>query len=155
MIESNDKVLVFIGTGWDAERNPFSFPECESFFSEYISWDFIVQELSDVADDEVWISNLLKMIDIHTTQNVSINFYGWDLENDYAIQVIQKYIDEKISEKVAYIEVPRNEYTLLIGWKSIMISATICRMAMEHNDWDFLQKVLPDHSLNIIKNKYV
>lgn len=155
MIESNDKVLIFIGTGWIIEKNPFSFSECESFFSEYISWDFIVQELQDVPHNTMWINNLLEKINVHTTENVSINFYWWDLENDYAIKVVREYIAQKIPKKVEYIEVPRQDYTITVGWKEIAISGTICRWAIEHNDWDFLAKVVSTHVYNILQSKNI
>ena len=155
MREENDKVLVYIGTWWgEEEENPFSYETCESFFSEYVSADFLVQELEDTSDDQQWVENLSVFIDNHTIANTEISFYWGDLQNDYAITVIQQYISYYIETPISYREVSREEFLISVNGDNIALSGTICRDAIHREDWDFLEQCIHIKNLQIIKKKY-
>lgn len=152
MIEDNDIVLVFIWV-WDQNLdNPFSYDEVYSFFSDYKSENFIVSALHDRESNENWVRSFIENLQDHTDRDCEITIYWWNLEKDYAITVLKKYLPMMYDGEVSYIEIPRYIFLLQVDNEEIALSATLCRSALERKDWNFLEQVLPEIVYNILKN---
>lgn len=154
MISENDKVIVFIGTGWDEQNNPFSFHDVRDFFTKFISWDCIVEEIADTESDKVWVENLWNTINAHTILNTSLTFYGWDIERDYAIQAIQKYIAQYYSGEIMYTELSREAFFFWEVWKQVAISGTLCRELIIEKEWERLRLFVSPSVFYSITKKY-
>ena len=78
-----------------------------------------------------------------SSQVGQITFYWWDLQNDYAVQVIKKFEWLLNFKQIEYCEINREE---------ILVSSTQIREAIQEKNINFLKKNLHPKILKEIKN---
>lgn len=144
-LDNYDKTIVII---WSAEkiddRNPYSLQERKKILNEEFGDNIIINYLEDSLNDDVWISNLQKVIRNYSIESDNIHFLWWDLENDYAIKVIKEYLNKFTTFNTFFIEKSRQE---------IPISATKIRNLLKENKLNEAKKWLSEKTTFLIIKK--
>lgn len=171
MLKENSKTLVFLGSSNILdEKNPFSFEERKDFLLEIFEKEenLFIDFLEDFEHDEEWILSLKNKISSiilknsyplptkigdyssNVSDNFEIIFYGWDLKNDYAIQIIKDF--EKLLDfpQIFYKEISRKESFLLINWEKVDISSTNLRIFLKTENKNILEKFTDEKILKKI-----
>lgn len=144
-IKENNKTILFL---WSSNvidnKNPYSYNERKKFIkSMYDNQNLIINALEDLPDDLDWIKLINKKLFWFWYNNSNwITFYGWDLENDYAIIVLKKYIEALEFNKIDFVEITRKNYFIDHRNRKIEISSTLVREAIKNNDKELLKKLL-------------
>lgn len=135
-----DKTIIII---WSAnivnENNPLSKDERKKIIESEFGNNLVIDYLDDYESDIEWIKNLKIILDKNNFLEDKISFFWWDLKNDFAIKVINSYIDKFNSEKITFFEKNRLE---------IPISATEIRKIFKENGnpkkwlWDKTKKII-------------
>lgn len=117
-LKINDKTIVII---WSAnvidENNPYTIEERQEILSQEFWKQIILETLNDSESNEKWMENLWKLLDKYCNNKDNLNFFWWDLENDYAIKVIKKLSPILGYKKINFFEKNRNE--IPISWTKI------------------------------------
>ncbi len=95
-------------------------------------------------DIEIWEQKFKDNVD-------QITFYWWDLKNDYAIQVITSHKQFLNYNNIMFIEVNREELSILHNWEDIYISSTRIRSELKNKNWELLEKMVDRKILSEIK----
>lgn len=144
-LKNYDKTIIII---WSAEkvdeRNPYSLNERLEIIKREFSNNLTIDYLNDSTGDEEWINNLQNIINKYSVFSDKINFLWWDLKNDYAIKVINEYLDKFSYKKIYFYEKNRLE---------IPISATIIRDLIKRNNIKEAKKWLSKKTTSLIINK--
>lgn len=137
-----DKTIVVI---WSAEKidkkNPYSLIERTEILKKEFGDNIIIDYLNDCEKDEDWIDNLNTLIKKYSTKEDNIYFLWWDLKNDFAINVIKKYIKMIDFNTISFIEKPRQE---------IPISATKIRSLLKEKKYNETAKWLSEKTVDYI-----
>lgn len=150
----NDKTIVFL---WSSnifnEKNPFNYEKRKNFL-EILYWDnknLIIDNLDDFENDIDWIISLKEKIEKYfLDKNINITFYWWDFINDYAINVLKKYIDLLWFTNILFKEINRNDIKIKIDNKLVEISSTNVRDALKIKNIKLLEKLLDKKILDLI-----
>ncbi len=99
----------------------------------------------NTEDIDIWTQNFKNSVE-------QVIFYCWDLENDYAINIIKKYEELLDYKKISYSEINRKELHIEYNWENIFISSTRVREELQKWNSELLQKMLHPKVLKEIKN---
>lgn len=137
MLQDNTENLIVIGTPEvDKDKNPFSL-EWRKEAIKSIFPTISITSLDDSPSDRKWVENLSKILIQYPVKKYI--FYCWDKENDFAIQVIQRYT----SLFLYPIEIKE------ISRKNIPISATLVREKIKWNK--SIKEIVPEEIYKKIK----
>ena len=146
ILKENDNTLILF---WSANKkdefNPFSYEEknvlIQKYFESFIQKNILkISFIDDNESDEIWIENLLQKISsLFWMTWYKIYFYGWDLKNDFAIQVIKNFEKKLPFEKISYKEVTRKNSFISFEGEKYAIS------------WTQIRNLWKDKNLKIIK----
>lgn len=166
----NDEVLVLLwSSGVIDESNPLSFEQRKYLLNIFFSplwrgrcpedrrgWDnLFIDIIKDTKTDLQWVENISEIIKNNFWENIFLNIYGWDFQNDSAI-IAMKQFENILWEDINYIPVDRFLEILEYKWKQFHISATNLRNALRNWDREFVEKIcneeLVDEILELFKN---
>ena len=88
--------------------------------------------------------------DFHTYVE-HINFYCWDIKNDYAITIIQKYETLLNYKKIIYTQINRKDISINYKWEELYISSSRVREELLKQNFPLLEKMLHPKILAKIK----
>lgn len=154
-LEQDDKTIVILGSANIVdENNPFLVEERKelieiNFKKEAIIIDF----LDDTESDLDWTLNIKDIIFKHEKNITELSFYGWDFENDYAIQVLKQFEIELWFNNINFIEYNRKTLYFEHYWKKNYYSSTLVRESMNKKDKEILGKLLSPIVYKKIINK--
>lgn len=149
ILKENDYIIIFI---WSAnkndELNPLNCKERKSILKQslknYFEKNIIkIILLNDEETDDKWINNIKKEFD-DTFINIFSNatFYGWDLENDYALKVIKIFEKELPFKNIFYKEISRKNSFIFFDGKKYEISWTQIRSLWKEKNIKPIEKML-------------
>ncbi len=143
-LKENDISLVFFGSANIIDdKNPFTFEERKSFLETIFigNKSLKIDFLDDVPDDEIWVEKLAEKIKKYTeNEDIQITFYCWDLENDYAILVIKKYLEKLQLKNISFTEVSRKEF---LNKNYEEVSSTKVRELLKNWDFESVKDFIP------------
>lgn len=145
-IITQEKTIIII---WSAnkndEKNPYSKEQRTQMMKNEFWNKIILDYLNDFKQDKDWIFNLNNLILSKNIQKEdNLFFFWWDLKNDYAIQVINRFKNFLSFKNIFFDEKPRNE---------IPISATIVRKLIKENNLEETKKWLSEKTTYLILDK--
>lgn len=133
-LNTNNKTIVII---WSAqiidEKNPYSILERKQIITSEFWNNLILDTLDDYESNEEWISKLKSIILKYWKLEDNINFLWWDLNNDYAIEIIKQYKELLDFNTLSFQEKSRQE---------IPISATKIRALLKEKNYKEAKKWL-------------
>ncbi len=138
----NSDTIMLIGS-WETrdKKNPYSFNLRKKIIqTEYRNKKLSLYCLPDFPEDEDWIKKIISFIPENT---LHIHLYCWDIQNDYAIQVLKTFYTE-LPFSMKIIEIPRS---------IIPVSATQIRNWIRKNNNKELKKYISNESLEILKEE--
>ncbi|NUJ98205.1 adenylyltransferase/cytidyltransferase family protein [Candidatus Gracilibacteria bacterium] len=149
ILKENDYALIFIGSSEkNDELNPLNSQERENIIKQNLKNHFENNTiktilLNDEETDKKWIDTIKKEFDTFSGNLFSeTTFYGGDLENDYAIQVIKNFEKELPFEKISYKEISRKNSFISFDGKKYAISGTQIRTLWKEKNITIIEKML-------------
>ncbi len=149
ILKENDYALIFI---WSSEKNdelnPLNSQERENIIKQNLKNHFENNTiktilLNDEETDKKWIDTIKKEFETFSWNLFSeTTFYGGDLENDYAIQVIKNFEKELPFEKISYKEISRKNSFISFDGKKYAISWTQIRTLWKEKNITIIEKML-------------
>jgi len=142
-LSENDSVLLLLWDNWSIdENNPLSFVQRKELLENYFSEEDIldIDIIEDHESDEVWVKNIWKKIQEYKWVE-KLKIYGWDFENDSAIQVIKEYEPSLGVKDVQYEELDRKKSTVIHNGKEYAISSTNLRQALRDQNHELALKL--------------
>lgn len=150
-----DMTVIFLGSSnIHDENNPFSFDErkkmlLSKYAEEFDAWRVHIMWLADDSSDEVWFQNLITgILRLWIWEEDHLVFYGWDIEHDSAIQVIQWYLWNTWFHSFEYREM--NRYTSHIQW--LPVSSTRIRRALASKNMLEVQTLMDSEIFSSLQN---
>jgi len=138
----NDVVLVLLwSSGIIDESNPLSFEQRKHLLQKFF-WEnknLKINIVKDTKTDKQWVENISENIKKYFWEDIFLNIYGWDFQNDSAI-IAMKQFENILWENIHYISVNRFLETLEYSWEKFHISATNLRNALRNWDREFVEK---------------
>ncbi len=135
-LKYNNKTILFLGSAnIKDDRNPYSFEKRKEFINllYFDNKDLFIEDLNDLENDKEWIESIQNKLLKYIGINETIIFYGWDLKNDYAIQVIKRYEDLLWYKNIFFKEISRKE---------LDISSTQVREIIKKQDKELMKKLV-------------
>lgn len=147
-LKKNSKTLLFL---WSSnildKNNPYSYNERKDMIN-ILYWNntnLIIENIDDISKDKDWVLNIKKKLNKYISdKNTKIIFYGWDFQNDYAIQVIKDYSHLFSFENILFREISRKDIIVNYNNKKIEVSSTKVRETIKNKDKDLLKKLVDE-----------
>ena len=154
----NDEVLVLLwSSGVIDESNPLSFEQRKYLLQKFF-WEnknLKINIIKDTKTDEQWVQNISENIKKYFWEDIFLNIYGWDFQNDSAI-IAMKQFENILWKNISYIRVDRFLETLEYNGEKFHISATNLRNALRN--WEFVEKFcnkeLVEEIIKLFKSNY-
>lgn len=138
----NDEVLVLLwSSGIIDESNPLSFGQRKYLLQKFF-WEnknLKINIIKDTKTDLQWVWNISEQIKNNFSEDIFLNIYGWDFQNDSSI-VAMKQFENILWKNIDYISVDRFLETLEYNGEKFHISATNLRNALRNWDKKFVEK---------------
>lgn len=155
-LKENTNTLVLLWTpSFENDSDPLNFEQRKNLLNKkYEKLNSIfIKEILDNHSDEVWIKNIINIIDNFPLDVKTLNIYGWDFKNDSVYNTIKKYEKLFVNYSLNFIEVYRWDMFISHNWKKYNISATKVRELCKYWDINFLSKLCDESMLDEIANK--
>lgn len=117
-LKLNKKTIVIV---WSAnkidKKNPYEISKRKKILEAEFWKKILLYSLNDYESDLEWLNKLENILDKDCEINDKIFFFWWDLENDYAIQVIKKLSNFLKYKNIEFYE--KNRLEIPISWTDI------------------------------------